>query len=93
MNHNHKPTATPPSTVIAAAYNHFLPPSENDDDNDADPADLTGKYNCGVKKKEKGGHCRRYKDDNKIESLHSLYKEPKDDVDVEKCRENDDGCD
>ena len=26
INHNHKPTATPPSTVIAATDNHSLPP-------------------------------------------------------------------
>ena len=25
IKHNHKPTATPPSTVIAAVYNHYLP--------------------------------------------------------------------
>ena len=26
IKHNHKPTATPPSTVIVAADNHSLPP-------------------------------------------------------------------
>ena len=82
IKHNHKPTATPPSTVIANADNHFLPPSEDDDDKYADPANLMGKYDGGGENKGKGGHRLRYRDDDKIEALHGLYEEPK---------ENDDG--
>ena len=41
---NNKLTATPPSTFIATAENHLLHPLDNDDDIDADPADLMGKY-------------------------------------------------
>ena len=41
-----------------------------------------GKYNDGGKKKGKGGHCCRYRDDNDIEDLHNLYEEPKDDDNV-----------
>ena len=40
--------------------------SESDDDNngdDADPADLIGKYDGKGKNKGEGG-CRRYRDDN-----------------------------
>ena len=44
-----------------------------------------GKYYGGVKKKVKGGHCRRYRYNDNIEALHVLYEEPKDD--------DDDGCD
>ena len=84
IKHNKKPTATPPSTVIAVVDNHFLPPSDDKNDNYSDPADLMGKYDGGRKKKEKGGNFRRYRDDDEIEALHGLYKEPKDD--------NDDGC-
>ena len=50
--------------------------SESDDDDnsdDADPDELTVKYDGEGKKKGKGG-CRRYRDDNKIEALHGLYK-------------------
>ena len=72
---NQKQTATPPSTVIAAAYNHLHPPSENNDDNDADPANLMVKYDGGVNRKGKVGHCRSYRDNDKIEDLHGLYKE------------------
>ena len=50
---------------------------DNDNSDDADPKNLTGKYNGEGKKKGKGG-CRRYRDDNEIEALHGLY-EPKDD--------------
>ena len=50
---NHKPTATPPSTVIAAADNNFLPTSDDNDENDANPADLMGKYDGRGKKKVK----------------------------------------
>ena len=74
IKHNHKPTATPPSTVIAATDNHFLPPLDDGDDNDSDPSDLPGKYDGGGKKKGKGGHRRMYRDDNKIKDLHGLYK-------------------
>ena len=81
INHNHKPTATPPSAVIAATDNQFLPPSENDDENDADKADLIGNYDGGGKNRGKGGHFRRYRDHNKIEGLHGLYGEQKDNDD------------
>ena len=81
IKHNHKPTATPPSTVIAAADNRFLHPLDNDDDIDANPSDLMVKYDSGGKKKGKVGHCCRYRDDNGIEALHGLYEEPKDDND------------
>ena len=78
IKHNHKPTATPPSTVIPAAYNHFLPPSDDDDDNDADPTNLMRKYDGRGKNKGKGEHRRRYRDDNDdIEDLRGLYEEPK----------------
>ena len=40
-----------------------------------------GKYDGGGKKKGKGGHCRRYRDNNDIEAIHGLYEEPKDDGD------------
>ena len=54
--------------------------SESDDNgnsNDANPDDLTGKYENEGKRKGKGGR-RRYRDDNEINALHGLYK-PKDD--------------
>ena len=85
----HKLQSKTNSAVIAAADNHFLPPSENDYDNDADTANLMGKYDSGGKKKGKGGHCRRYRDDNKIDDLHGPYEEPKDDGDG--CDNADDG--
>ena len=52
----------------------------DDDDNsdDADPVDLTGKYDGDGKKKGKGGR-RRYRNDNEIEALHGLYKRKDDD--------------
>ena len=78
IKHHHKPTATPPSTVRAATDNHFLPPSDDDNDNDANPADLMGKYGGGGNNKGKGGHRHGYRDDGKIKALHDLYKEPKD---------------
>ena len=85
IKHNQKPTAAPPSTVISDADNHLLPPLDDDDENDAYPANLMGKYNGGGNKKVKGGHSCRYRDDDYIKSLHGLYKEPK---------ENDNnGCD
>ena len=37
------------------------------------------------KKKEKLGHCCRYRDDDEVKDLHILYEEPEDD--------NGDGCD
>ena len=40
-----------------------------------------GKYNSGGKKKGKGGHCCRYKDEDEIEDLHGLYEDLKDDND------------
>ena len=46
-----------------------------DNSDDADPDNLTGKYDGEGKKKGKGGR-RRYRDDNEIETLHGLY-EPK----------------
>ena len=55
--------------------------SESDDDDnsdDANPDDLTGKYDGEGKKKGKGGH-RRYRNDNKIEAIHALYKPKYDD--------------
>ena len=63
---------------MAAMDNHFLPPSDNDNDNGADPAVLMGKYKSGENKKWKWGHSCRYRDDNNIEALHGLYEEPKD---------------
>ena len=45
-----------------------------------------GTYNGEEKKKGKGGHCRRYREDKDIEDLHGLYEEPNEDG-------NDDGCD
>ena len=69
---------------IAAADNNFLPPSDNDNDNDSDHAELMGKYDDGGNKKGKGVHCHRYRENDDIEALHGLYKEPRDD---------DDGCD
>ena len=75
IKHNHKQTATPSSTVIAATDNHFLPPLDDVDDNDSDPSNLIGKYDGGGKKKGKGGHRRRYRDNDKIEDLHGLYNE------------------
>ena len=50
---------------------------DNGGDNDADPVELMGKYDGGVKKKLKGGHYFRYRDNDDIEALRSLYKEPK----------------
>ena len=79
IKHNHKPTTTPQPTVIAATNNHFLPPLEDDNENDAGLAELMGKYDVGGKKKVKGGQHRRYKNDDEIEDLHGLYKELKDD--------------
>ena len=39
-----------------------------------------GKYKGGGKKKGKGEHCRRHRnDDDDIKALRGLYKEPKDD--------------
>ena len=84
IKHNHKPTSTPPSTVIVTADNYLLPPSDDNNDNDADAADLMGKYYDRGKKKGKGGHCRRYREDDEIKALHGLYKEPK--------KNGDDGC-
>ena len=49
----HNSTATPPSTVIAAVDNHFLPPSDDNDNNDSNPADLMGKYDGSGEKKGK----------------------------------------
>ena len=49
--------------------------SESDDDDnsdDADPNNMTGKYDGEGFKKGKGGHCR-YRDDNEIEAIHGLY--------------------
>ena len=96
---NHKPTDNLPSTVIAAADNHFLPPLDDDDGNDANTANLMGKYDGGGKKKGKGGHRCRYRDDNEIKALHGLCEEQKDDDDgdwgdvEEKEHEEDDGND
>ena len=85
---NHKPTATPSSTVISAADNHFLPPLDNDNDHDGDPAELVEKYDGMGKKKGEEGHCRRYWDENNIDDLHGLYKELQDNGD--NSRGNDD---
>ena len=74
IKHNQKQTATPSSTVIAATDNHLLPPSDDDNDNDSDPADLMGKYDGEGKNKGEGGHPRMYRDDDKIEDLHGIYK-------------------
>ena len=51
----------------------------DDDDNGdySNPANLTGKCDIKGKKKGEGGRCR-YRDDDKVEALHGLYKEPKD---------------
>ena len=70
---NHKPIPTPPSTVLAAADNHFLPPSDDDNYNDANPADLMVKYDGRGKKKGKAGHCHTYMNDDKIKALHGPY--------------------
>ena len=83
----HKPIATPSSTLIAAADNQFLPPLDDDDENDADTDDLMGKYNGGGKEKVKWVHCRRYREDDNIEAHQGVYKEPKDNNDG---RDNDD---
>ena len=77
-------------TVISAVDNHFLPPLDDDDDNDANPAELMGKFDVGGKKKLKGGQRRRYRDNDKIEDLHGLYKEPKDDDDGGRDGDNND---
>ena len=88
IKHKHKPTVTPTSTIIAAVDKKFLPPLENVDDNDADPANLMGKYDVRGKKKGKGGHRRKYRNDEKIEALHGLYEETK--GDDENGRDDDD---
>ena len=44
---------------------------DNDNSDDADPEDLTGKYDGKGNKKGKGGRCG-YRDDNEIEALHGL---------------------
>ena len=36
------------------------------------------KYDGRRKKKVKGGHCLRYRDNDEIEALHGLYNQPKD---------------
>ena len=80
IKHNKKPTATPPSTVISAKDNRFLPPWDNNDDKHANPSDLMGKYDGRGKKKVNGEYRHRDRDNkNDIEALHGLYKEPKDD--------------
>ena len=89
IKYNHKPTDTPPSTFIAAADNHLLTPSDDNNDNDAHPENLMGKYDNGVNKRVKGGHHRRYRDDDNIEDLHGIYKEPKDDNNNGRDNEND----
>ena len=43
-----------------------------------DLADLKGKYDGKGNKKRKGER-RRYRDNNNIENIHGLYKDPKDD--------------
>ena len=91
IKYNHTPTATPTSNVIAAVYNHFLPPLDDDNNNDTDTSNLMGKYDGRGKKKWKGGHHRRYRDDNEIEALHGLYEEPKDDEDDGSDDDNDNG--
>ena len=53
--------------------------------------DLMGKYDGRRNKKGTGGHCRRYRDNNKIKALHGLYKEPTDDNDDDNSRDDDDG--
>ena len=78
IKHYHKPTATPPSTVISTTDNQFLLPSDNDDDNDANPVELMGKYDVRGKKKGKGGHHRRYREDYNIKALNRKYEKPKD---------------
>ena len=50
-----------------------------------------GKYDGKGKKKVKGGHRCRYRDDNKIEALHGIYKEPKDNDDSGWDDDNNDG--
>ena len=64
---------------------------DDNDDNDADTADLMGKYNVGGKNKRKGEHRRRYRDDNEIEALHTLYEEPKDNDDDGRDEKEDNG--
>ena len=82
----------PPSTGIDAADNHFLPPSDDNYDNDADPVDLMGKYVGRGKKKGEGGHRHMYRDDNDIKALHGLYKEPKYDNDDGRDNDNNGDC-
>ena len=50
-----------------------------------------GNYDGGGKKKVKGGHCRRYRYDDKIEALRGLYKNPKNDDDNGHEDDNNDG--
>ena len=57
---------------------------DNDNRNDANPANLTGKYDSKGNNRGKGGRLR-YKDDDNIKDLHGLYDDPKDN--------NDDHCD
>ena len=60
---------------------------ENNHGIDANPSDLMGKYGGREKKKGKGGHRCRYRDDDNIEALYGIYKEPKDNNDDD--RDND----
>ena len=50
---------------------------DNDNGDDADPADMMGKYDGKGNKKEKGGRCR-YRGNNKIKALHGLCEKPND---------------
>ena len=49
------------------------------------------KYDGRGKKKGKVGHRRRYSYNDKIEALHGLYEEPKDDGDNVRDNDDDDG--
>ena len=73
IKHNHKLTNNPPLNLIAVADKHFLPLLDNENDNDANPADLMGKYDGGGKKKGGGEHSRMYRNNDKIEALRGLY--------------------
>ena len=91
IKHNHKPTATPPLTFTAAADKQFLPPLDDNDYIDADPADLMGNYDGRGKNMGKGGHPCRYRDDNDIEALRGLYEEPNDEDNSGRDNDDNDG--
>ena len=50
-----------------------------------------GNYRVGGKKKGIGRHHRKYRDDDKIDALHSLYKAPKNNDDDSRDDDDNDG--